>query len=50
MVGMISLSNPLIAKHGPTEEEGIVYFIRPSSVVGSVNAIPGYAYMMEIRN
>ena len=39
MVGMISLSNPLIAKHGPTEEEGIVYFIRPSNMLGAVNAV-----------
>ena len=42
MVGMSSISHSLIAGHGPTKEEGIVYFIRPSSMVGAVNRIPVY--------
>ena len=42
MVGIFSLSHSLIAGHGPTEDEGIVYFIRPSSIVGAINRIPVY--------
>ena len=53
MVGMISLSNPLIAKHGPTEEEGIVYFIRPSNMIGAINAVgvfDGNERLGKLRN
>ena len=42
MVGIFSLSHSLIAGHGPTEDEGIVYFIRPSNMVGAINRIPVY--------
>ena len=42
MIGIIVISNIMLAKHGPTEDEGIVYFVRPSNMVGAINRIPVY--------
>ena len=53
MIGIIVISNIMFAKHGPTEEEGIVYFIRPSNMIGAINAVgvfDGNERLGKLRN